>query len=58
MKDQQMATTSKTEFKDEARIGELAAKQPLSGTRVVTSINVKGFNGTTFIHADEAKKSA
>jgi len=43
--------------KDDIRLGDCAAKQPLSGTLVVTSIRVRGFNGNSFAHSEETKKS-
>ncbi len=42
--------------KDETHIGDVAAKQPLSGTRVVTNIKVKGFNVNSFLRIKEPKK--
>ena len=56
---QAMAISIKESSKDETRIGEFAAKQPLSGIRVVTAVNVKGFNSTSSLHGDGGiKKSA
>ena len=44
--------------KDGIRIGAYAAKQPLSGTNIVTKISVKGCNGTAcFCNAEETKRA-
>jgi len=51
-------STSKEDVKDGIRIGDQSAMQPLSGTSLVNSTSVKGFNGTTVLHIREAKKSA
>jgi hypothetical protein len=59
MKDRKKMT-AKPIFKDETRIGEIAAQQPLSGLRIVSAMSVKGFNGPTFvvIEGKDTKKSA
>ena len=52
-----MSTTIDKEFKDDTRIGEYAAKQPLSGTDIVTRMRLKGFSGSAaFIRIEETKK--
>lgn len=44
--------------KDDTRIGEEAAKQPLSGTHVVTTLRIKGVNNSSFVRVEETKKAS
>jgi len=53
-----MSASIKKEVKDESRIGEYAAKQPLSGTNIVTTMRVKGFDYTSFLRSEEEIKKA
>jgi len=52
-----MSDQIKEPSKDTTRLGDQAAKQPLSGIQVVSASSVKGFNNSAPFHA-EAKKSA
>ncbi|MGB9153224.1 MAG: hypothetical protein WCD70_09090 [Alphaproteobacteria bacterium] len=52
-----MSTSIDKETKDETRIGEYAAKQPLSGVDLVTRMRFKGFSSSSFIR-EEAKKAS
>jgi hypothetical protein len=49
---------SNNSAKDEIRIGDCAAKQPLSGTSVVTRSFIKGATATTFVRLQEIKKAS
>ena len=44
------------ETKDETRIGEYAAKQPLSGIDLVTRMRFKGSSSTAFVRVEDMKK--
>ncbi len=47
----------KLSSKDNSKIGTYAAKQPLSGTNVITTVGVRGYNGTSFVRIEEIKKA-
>jgi hypothetical protein len=52
-----MPVSAKSTSKDDTRIGEYAAKQPLSGIHVVTKMPVKGISNQFFIRTAEVKKA-
>jgi hypothetical protein len=52
-----MSVSLKNNSKDETRIGEYAAKQPLSGINIVSKANVKGIIGSAFVRMEESKKA-
>jgi hypothetical protein len=50
-----MSVSIKTNAKDETRIGDYAAKQPLSGINIVNRMYVKGASNSAFIRMEEKK---
>jgi hypothetical protein len=53
-----MSVSIKSNGRDEVRIGEYAAKQPLSGTHVVDRLRVVGISGSSFVRLTESKKAS
>ena len=53
-----MSSSMKKSAKDEVRIGEYAAKQPISGVTTVHTGNVKGFGGMSFVRVEETKRAS
>jgi hypothetical protein len=43
---------------DLIRIGDIAAKQPLSGIHIVTQSHIKGAGSTAFVRIEEIKKAS
>jgi hypothetical protein len=52
-----MSTEMKKPSKDDTRLGEHAAKQPLSGTNLVMMVRVKSSNSANYFNIAEAKKA-
>ncbi|MDE2029273.1 MAG: hypothetical protein KGI97_01790 [Alphaproteobacteria bacterium] len=53
-----MSPTLKNMTQDETRIGEHAAAQPLSGTRIVSAARVHGFGNMAVTRAEETEKKS
>jgi hypothetical protein len=52
------SSSSKNSTNDEIRIGDYAAKQPLSGTNIVTRSFIKGATTAAFVRLTEIKKAS